>query len=144
MKIEGSYTFKAPREKVWDVLLNPEIIAKCVPGCEGLKEVGPDQFEATMKVGVASVKGSYRGKISIKEKIRPSHYVLSGEGSGSPGFMRGDVIMDLEDKAGETIVKYSTDARIGGLIASMGQRVLAGVAKMIVDQFFKKMESFIS
>ena len=143
MKIEGSYTFNAPREKVWQVLLDPKIMAQCMPGCEGLTEVGPDQFEATLKVGVASVKGSYKGKVSIKEKEKPSHYVLSGEGSSGPGFMRGDVAIDLEEHHGQTVLKYSTDAKVGGLIASIGQRMLNGVARMMLDQFFKKVETFI-
>ncbi len=143
MKIEGSYTFKAPREKVWQVLIDPKVMAQCMPGCDGLKEIGADQYEATLKIGVASVKGSYKGKVSVKDKRAPEHYVLSGEGSGGPGFMQGDVAIDLEERAGETIVKYSTDAKVGGLIAGLGQRMIGGVAKMIVEQFFKKMEEFI-
>ena len=114
-----------------------------MPGCESMNEVAPDQFEAVMKVGVASVKGTYKGKVSIKDKQAPSHYVLSGEGSGGPGFMRGDVAIDLEEQDGKTLLKYSTDARIGGLIASIGQRMLNGVAKMMVEQFFRKMEAFV-
>ena len=143
MKIEGTYTFKAPRQKVWGVLLDPKTLAQCMPGCEALKEVGPDQYEATMKIGIASVKGSYKGKVAIKEKQPPSHYVLSGEGSGGPGFMQGDVSIDLEEKNGQTVLKYSTDVKVGGLIAGIGQRMLGGLAKMMVDQFFKKMESFV-
>jgi carbon monoxide dehydrogenase subunit G len=80
LKIEGSYTFKAPRQKVWDVLLDPKIMAQCIPGCESLKGVGPDQYIATMKVGVAAVKGTYKGKVSIREKQAPAHYILSGQG----------------------------------------------------------------
>jgi carbon monoxide dehydrogenase subunit G len=144
LKIEGSYTFRAARQKVWEVLLDPRIMAQCMPGCESLKEVGPDQYEATMRVGVAAVKGTYKGKVSIKEKQAPAHYVLSGEGSGGPGFIQGDMTIDLEEKNGETVMKYSTDAKIGGLIAGVGQRMLGGISKMMVDQFFKKMESFIS
>ena len=143
MKIEGSYIFKVPRQRVWEVLLDPNIMAQCMPGCEGLKEVGPDQYEATMKVGIASVKGTYKGKVSIKEKQAPSHYVLSGEGSGSPGFMQGDMSIDLEEKDGGTVLNYSTDAKVGGLIAGIGQRMIGGIAKMMVDQFFKKVESFV-
>jgi uncharacterized protein len=143
LKIDGSYTFNAPRDRVWQVLLDPKVLAQCVPGCETLNEVGPDQYEAIMKVGVASVKGTYKGKVSIKDKQAPSHYVLSGEGSGGPGFMRGDVAVDLEEKDGQTLLKYSTDAKVGGLIASIGQRMINGVAKMMLDQFFKKMESFV-
>lgn len=143
MKIEGTYTFNAPRERVWQILLDPKIMAQCMPGCESMNQIGPDQYEAIMKVGVASVKGTYKGKVSIKEKEEPSHYVLSGEGSGGPGFMQGDVSINLEENNGQTVLKYSTDAKVGGLIASIGQRMLNGVAKMMVDQFFKKIENFV-
>ncbi len=143
MKIDGSYTFNASRDKVWQVLLDPKVMAQCMPGCESMKEIGPDQYEATMKVGIASVKGTYKGKVSIKDKQPPAHYVLSGEGAGGPGFMQGDVSIDLAEKDGQTVLKYSTDAKVGGLIASVGQRMLNGVAKMMVDQFFRKMENFI-
>jgi uncharacterized protein len=143
LKIEGNYTFNAPRDRVWQVLLDPKIIAQCMPGCESMNEVAPDQFEAVMKVGVASVKGTYKGKVAIKDKQAPSHYVLSGQGSGGPGFMQGDVAIDLEESNGQTVLKYSTDAKIGGLIASVGQRMMNGVAKMMVEQFFKKMETFV-
>jgi carbon monoxide dehydrogenase subunit G len=118
-------------------------MAQCIPGCEDMNPIGPDQYETIMKVGIASVKGAYKGKVAIKDKQPPSHYVLSGEGSGGPGFMQGDVSIDLEENNGHTVLKYSTDARIGGLIASMGQRMLNGVAKMMLDQFFKKVETFI-
>jgi carbon monoxide dehydrogenase subunit G len=114
-----------------------------MPGCEDLKEIGPDQYEATVKIGIAAVKGTYKAKISIKEKQPPSHYVLSGQGSGGPGFMQGDVAIDLEEKGGETVVNYNTDAKVGGLIAGVGQRMIGGVSKMMVDQFFKKMETFV-
>jgi uncharacterized protein len=141
--IEGSYILSAPRERVWEVLLDPKIIARCMPGCESMNEVAPDQFEAVMKVGVASVKGTYKGRVTIKEKKAPSHYVLSGEGQGGPGFMRGDLAIDLEAQDGRTLLKYRAEPQVGGLIAAIGQRMLNGVAKMMVDQFFKKVETFL-
>ena len=144
MKIEGSYTFNAPRQRVWQVLLDPKIMAQCMPGCESMNEVAPDRYETVMKVGVASVKGTYKGKVAIKDKQAPSHYVLSGEGSGGPGFMQGDVAIDLEEQNGKTILKYSAEPKIGGLIAGLGQRMVGGVAKMMVEQFFKKVESLIA
>jgi carbon monoxide dehydrogenase subunit G len=141
LKIEGSYLLDAPRQRVWEVLLDAKTMAECMPGCESMNAVGPDQYEAVMKVGIASVKGTYKGKVSIKDKRPPSHYVLSGEGQGGPGFMRGDLAIDLEEQDGKTLLKYSTDAQVGGLIAAIGQRMLNGVAKMMVEQFFKKVES---
>jgi uncharacterized protein len=141
--IAGNYILNAPRERVWEVLLDPKIIAQCMPGCESMNEVAPDQFEAVMKVGVASVKGTYKGKVTLKDKRPPSHYVLSGEGQGGPGFMRGDLTIDLEEHDGKTLLKYRAEPQVGGLIAAVGQRMLNGAAKMMVEQFFKKMESFL-
>jgi uncharacterized protein len=143
LKIEGSYSLNAPRERVWQVLLDAKTMAQCMPGCESMNEVGPDQYEAVMKIGIASVKGTYKGKVSIKDKRPPSHYVLSGEGQGGPGVMRGDLVIDLEEQDGKTLLKYSTDAQVGGLIAAIGQRMLNGVAKMMVEQFFKKVEGLL-
>lgn len=144
MKIEGSHQFNAPRERIWEILQDPGIMAQCMPGCESMEEIGPDQYEATVKVGIAAVKGSYKAKVSIKDKQAPSHYVLSGQGSGGPGFMQGDLVIDLEENGDSgTTLRYSTDAKIGGLIAGVGQRMLGGVGKMMVDQFFKKMEGFV-
>jgi len=144
MKIEGTYEFSAPREKVWQALLDPQTMAQCLPGCESMEEVGPDQYEANVKVGVAAVKGSYKAKVKIADKQEPSHYVLSGEGSGGPGFMQGDLVIDLEENGGGgTTLRYSTDAKIGGLIAGVGQRMLGGIGKMMVNQFFKKVEGFV-
>ena len=143
LKIEGSYTFHAPRERVWQILLDPKVMAQCMPGCESMTEVAPDQYEAVMKVGIASVKGTYKGKVTLKDKQPPAHYILSGEGSGGPGFMQGDVAIDLEEHNGQTVLRYSTDAKVGGLIASIGQRMINGVAKVMVEQFFKKIETFV-
>lgn len=144
MKIEGSYKFQAPRERVWQVLLDPQIMAQCMPGCESMEEVGPDEYQASVKVGIAAVRGTYKAKVAIKDKQPPTHYVLSGQGSGGPGFMQGDLAIDLEeDGGGGTVLKYSTDAKIGGLIAGVGQRMLGGIGKMMVDQFFKKVEGFV-
>jgi carbon monoxide dehydrogenase subunit G len=141
--IEGNYTLNAPRERAWEVLLDPKIMAQCMPGCDSMKEVAPDQFEAVMKVGVASIKGTYKGRVTVAEKRPPSHYVLKGEGQGGPGFMRGDLTIDLEEQDGKTLLKYRAEPQVGGLIAAMGQRMLNGVAKMMVDQFFKKVETFL-
>ena len=98
MKVEGTHVFKAPRDKVWEALLNPQIIARCVPGCEELKEIAPDHYEATMKVGVAGVKGTYKGKIVLADKRPPEHYILRGEGSGSPGFCKEMLPLTLRRK----------------------------------------------
>lgn len=140
MKIEGTYSFRAGREKVWQALLDPAVLARCLPGCEALDETGPDQYEATAKIGIAAVKGTYKGKVRIENKRPPSSYVLRGEGTASAGFFNGQLAIELEEGEADegTFLKYAVDAQVGGLIASLGQRMLGSVGKMIMGQFFKQ------
>ena len=139
MKLEGSYEVKAPREKVWSAFLDPETLRKAIPGCEKLEMVGPDEYKATMKIGVAAVKGTFEGKVRLSDKKPSDSYRLAAEGSGGPGFVRADTLISLADIEGGTRVSYSADVQVGGLIAGVGQRMLGGVSKMMADQFFTRM-----
>src|SRR2546428_3670662 len=144
MKLEGSYDVKAPRQKVWGAFLDPETLRKAIPGCEKLEAVGNDEYKATMKIGVAAVKGTFEGKVRITEQKPPESYRLAVEGSGAPGFVRGDTVITLADSNGGTRLSYTADGQIGGLIAGVGQRMIGGVSKMMADQFFTKMGEILT
>ena len=144
MNFDGNFKFNAPREKVWKFFMNPDMLAKCLPGCEKLEEKGENSYEAAVKIGISVVKGEYSGKVEIKDIVAPSHYRLVGEGGGLSGFIKGEVTMDLEEESDKTIVKWKSVAQIGGLIAGVGQRMLSGVAKILTNQFFKDMEKEIT
>jgi len=144
MKIEGSHDVPAPRQKVWDAFLDPEMLRQAIPGCEKLEAAGNDEYKATMKIGVAAVKGTFEGKVSILEKRPPDSYRLAVEGTGGPGFVRGSTLITLTDIEGGTRVSYLADVQVGGLIAGVGQRMLGGVSKMMADQFFNKMSDLLT
>jgi len=139
MKIEGSHDIRAPRLKVWEAFLDPEILKRAIPGCERLEATGDDEYKATMKIGVAAVKGTFEGKVKLSDKNPPESYRLGVEGSGPPGFVRGSTLISLSDIEGGTRVTYAADMQVGGLIAGVGQRMLGGVAKMMADKFFSAM-----
>ena len=137
MKVEGSYTFDAPRDRVWSVLLDPASLQGCIPGCETMTTTGEDQYEAVMKVGVAAIRGTYKGKVRIADKQEPERYKLLVEGSGGPGFVRGEAQIELVDQGGSTLINVQGDGQVGGTVAGVGQRMLGGVAKMLMGQFFE-------
>jgi carbon monoxide dehydrogenase subunit G len=143
MKIEGSHDVPAPREKVWDVFMNPEQLRQAIPGCEKLEPLGNDEFKATMKVGIAAVKGTFEGKVRLSDKQSPDSYRLHAEGTGAPGFVRADTLITFLPLDTGTRVQYSADVQVGGLVAGVGQRMLGGVAKMMADQFFSKMSQLL-
>ena len=139
MKLEGSHDIAAPRDRVWAAFLDPEQLRRAIPGCEKLEAMGNDEYKATMKVGVAAVKGTFEGKVRLSDKKPPESYKMAVEGSGAPGFIRGETLISLSDVDGGTRVSYSADVQVGGLIAGVGQRMLGGVSKMMADQFFTRM-----
>jgi len=143
MKIEGSHDVPAPRQKVWDAFLDPRQLRKAIPGCEKLEALGGDEFKATLKVGVAAVKGTFEGKVRLLEQKPLESYRLAAEGSGGPGFVKADTLITLSEIEGGTRVAYSADVQVGGLIAGVGQRMLGGVSRMMADQFFGKMTELL-
>jgi carbon monoxide dehydrogenase subunit G len=139
MKLEGKYKFEASQQKVWEAFTNPAILQQAIPGCESLEEYEPQKFDAHMKIGIPAVKGSYTGKFAIVDAQPPLKCRLVGEGSGSPGFIKCDTAMELIIEKDCTVVNYQGDVQVGGLIAGIGQRMIGGIAKMMLNQFFKKM-----
>jgi uncharacterized protein len=137
MKVEGVYTFPGQPQQVWDLLLSPDSLRACIPGVESLTETSPDHFDAVMKVGVAAIKGTYKGKVAIIDRQPPQAYTLQVEGSGGPGFVKGTAKIVLEGEGDVTRVKVEGDGQVGGMLAGVGQRMLPGVAKMLMNQFFE-------
>jgi len=140
MRLEGSNVLAAPVETVWKTINDPEALRRCTPGLKELTETGPDAYRATLVIGVAAVKGTYAGTLAITEKRAPNHYKIVLDGSGGAGFMRGEGIVDLESQGDGTLLKWVGDLQIGGLIAGVGQRMLGGIGKMLIGQFFKCLE----
>ena len=143
MKLEGSNDIPAPRERVWTAFLDPAVLKQAIPGCEKLDAIGDGEYKATMKIGVAAVKGTFEGKVRLFDLKPPESYRMAVDGSGGPGFIRGETQITLTDADGGTRVSYTADVQVGGLIAGVGQRMIGGVSKMMADQFFNKMSQLL-
>ena len=140
MRLEGTTTLPASVETVWKTINDPEALRGCTPGLTELKETSPDTYRATLTIGIAAVKGTYAGTLAITDKRAPTHYKISLDGSGGAGFMRGEGTVDLEAQGDGTLLKWVGDLQVGGLIAGVGQRMLGGVGRMLIGQFFKCLE----
>ncbi len=141
MDITGTYTFAAPPDRVWKLMLDPEAIASCIPGCEKLEPLGDDRFKAAITIGMAAITGNYEGTVVISEKVEPTSYKLTVEGQGRPGFVKGTANITLRADGGNTIVDVTGSAQTGGTIARLGQRLIGSAAKMMQDRFFACMQS---
>jgi uncharacterized protein len=144
MKVTGSATLHAPREKVWDALNDPAVLVRTIPGCQQLEEVGPDQYRMTITAGVASIKGTYQGDVSLSDQQQPGSFTLKASGAGAPGTVSADVKVTLAEADGDTRLDYDADAIVGGVVGGVGQRVLSGVAKKTAGEFFKAVDDVLT
>ena len=141
MELTGELTFSAPRERVWEFLMDPAVLQQCLPGCEKLDLIGPDEYSATMRIGIAMIKGTFNGRVKISEKQPPERYKMLVEGSGPQGQISGEGTLELIEQDGNTVVRYHGDANVRGTIARVGARMIQPAARTIVGQFFGCLES---
>jgi uncharacterized protein len=136
MDITSSYTFNAPPDRVWNLLMDPAVIASCIPGCEKLEPVGEDSFRASLTVALAAITGSYEGTVQITDKVPHESYRLTVQGQGKPGFVKGNAVIALRPEGATTMVDVKGTVETGGPIARLGQRLIGNVSKMMQDRFF--------
>lgn len=134
MQIQGSHTFQAPKQVVWDALLDPTILAKALPGGEALEKTGENEYKAAMKVRVGPVQGKFDGAIELTDINELESYRMKVNGQGTPGFVNGEGDVQLEDAGAETVMHYSGDVQVGGKIAGVGQRLIDSTAKSMIRQ----------
>jgi uncharacterized protein len=136
MDLNGSYTFDAPPARVWDLLMDPAVISSCIPGCDSMEPDGEDRYKVKLTVAIAAITGGYEGTVAITDKVQPSSYRLTVEGQGKPGFAKGNSAITLRADGDKTIVEVTGTVQTGGPIARVGQRLIGGVSKMMLDRFF--------
>ncbi len=144
MKIEGTYSFAIDRESLYNAFFDLAILKNSIPGCEKLEDIGNDVRLVTLVIGVGPIKGEYQGKVELADNIFPERIRLTGEGDGKQGFAKGDGILLFSADGKNTRISYSGDVEIGGLVASVGQRVLKGVARFLINQFFQSIQKNLS
>jgi carbon monoxide dehydrogenase subunit G len=141
VNLDGSAVLTGDPDKVWAVITDPAVLARTIPGCETLEQVGDDEYRMNVSVGVGAIRGTYAGEVKLTDQQRPTSYVMHASGAGAPGNARAQVTINLQPTdGGKTNLTYSADAVIGGPVAGVGQRMITGVAKRMAGQFFKAID----
>ena len=136
MDISGSYTFDAPPDQVWALLMDPAVISSCIPGCDTFEPTGPNTYRVQLTVAMAAITGTYDGTVTLADQVPPTSYRLVAEGKGRPGFLNGSSDITLRADGASTVVDVAGTVQTGGPIARLGQRLIGGVSKMMLDRFF--------
>ena len=140
MDIKGNVLLHNPPSRVWEALNDPKVLSRCTPGCKVFEAVGDNKYHVVLELGLAAVRGTYDGQIVITDQVPGTSYHMSVSGEGLTGFVRGDGNVSLAPEGDNTRLSYQVDAQVGGAVAGVGQRVMGGISKMMVGQFFSKLE----
>lgn len=135
MKIEGEYKFDGPREQVWAIMRDPEVLASALPGTQSLDQVSENEYQGEMQVRIGPVAGLFSGNVAITDEVPPESLTMTVEGRGKPGFVKGTgavQLIALETDA--TLMQYQGDMQVGGRLASVGQRMMDSVSKSLLKQ----------
>jgi len=145
MKLEGSYSLTARKEDVWKSLNDPEILKKCIPGCEKFEKESDTTFNVTATNQIGPMNATFSGIINLSNIEKNNSYTLSGEGNSSVGFANGSADVKLkEEENGLTILTYEVNIDVGGKIAQLGSRLINGVAKKMSDYFFGRFSDLVA
>lgn len=140
IELSGTYEFGAARELVWETFLDPEVLARIMPGCERLERVGDNEFEGVMKIRVGPVQGTFQGTVQLSELQPPQSYHMLVSGRGPAGIVRGEGNVRLENSGAGTVMHYEGDAQISGRIATVGQRLMESSAQAITRQSLENLD----
>jgi len=144
MKLTGSYEIKLNKNSVWKALNNPEILKKCIPGCEEFSKNSDTSFSATATNKIGPFNATFTGDIELQDLKPPDSYRIVGEGNSPVGFTSGEALVQLNESNGITKLTYSVEANVGGKIAQLGSRLIDMTAKKMADIFFGKFSELLS
>lgn len=137
MKIAGEYQIDADRDRVWEALNDPDVLRRCIPGCESLTQTGENAFDARVKAAIGPVRATFASKLALENLDPPQRYTLTGESkAGAAGFGRGAADVELTERDGGTLLRYEADFKVGGKLAQVGSRLVTGATKKTADEFF--------
>lgn len=137
MEIEGEYRIASSREQVWAALNDPEVLKKCIPGCESLEPVNDREMNARVAAAIGPVKARFNTRLMLEDLNPPESYTLVGDSKGgAAGFGKGSARVNLDERDGGTVLRYSADFKVGGRLAQVGSRLVVGATRKMADDFF--------
>lgn len=141
MKLEGEHIFDGPRQEVWELIYDPEVLTSALPGESKLTRLSPNTYDGVMSVRIGPVSGTFAGKLVVSDEVPPESCTLTVDGKGAPGFVKGvGHVKFIELQENKTQMVYEGELTIGGTLASVGQRMIDSVGKSLIRQGFEALD----
>jgi len=145
MQLTGNHVLAATPSRVWAMLMDPDVLAKVVPGISALNQISPNAFQSTISLKIGPVGGSFTGNLQLEDLQPEESFTLKAQQNSKIGNANAVVKIQLEPSANQqTEIHFDGDVKLTGVLATMGQRVVGGVANTLTQQFFKNLEKEIA
>ena len=145
MKVSGNFNLNLSQQDAWDALTDIDVLQQAIPGVESIEEVGPDEYRASMNVGIGIVRGRFSGRVKLSDLDEPRSYRMAVTGDGPGGWIKGSGMLSLaEETPGVTKISVEGDTQVGGLLARVGQRMIGNASNTLMKQFFSGIEKAAS
>ena len=146
MQMKGEQSIAAPRQKVWEALNDPAVLAQCIPGCQSLDRDGDSRFVAVAEVRIGPIGARFKGNVELSDIDAPNGYTITGSGSGGiAGSAKGRARVRLADApGGATVIAYEVEAEVGGRMAQLGGPIIDATARNLAGKFFQKFGEVVS
>ena len=143
--INGEFRVPATRERVWEALNDPGVLKECIPGCESMERQSEREFVAVIRSRIGPVNARFDSRIELSNLEPPASYTISGAGKGgAAGFGRGSANVRLEEDGDETLLRYQAEFQVGGKLAQIGSRLVAGATRKVAGDFFSRFVATLS
>lgn len=144
MKIEGEYTFDGPREDLWELVRDPEVLATCLPGTQKVQKVSENEYAGEIGIHIGPISGAFSGQLFVTNEVPPVSCTLTVEGKGKVGFLKGVGNIEMIDQGeSTTLMKYTGEVQVGGKVASVGQRLFDTVSRGMIRQGLDKLNEIL-
>ena len=140
MHLEGEHTFTDNLPAVWERLNDPDVLARVTPGLKELHLQETDQYQAVFEIKMGPINSHFDGSLRVVDRVDGESYRLLISVDGKVGTVEAEGTIAVRAEEEETIVSFAGDAKMTGVLARMGQRVISGVGRMFTKQFFKGLE----
>jgi len=139
LHVNGTFHFNGSKQAVYDLMMSKDALTHCLPGCESMEEIGPDQYRAVLKIGIAGIKGTYNCTITTTNQVPLESWTLTVEGSAKTGNVKGVGNFTIAEASEGTDLTYDGEAELMGPLAGVGQRMMGPASRMIIGKFFECM-----
>lgn len=139
MQMTGEQRIAASRERVWQALNDPEVLKRCIPGCQSLDKEADNRLRAVAEVKIGPIGARFNGVVTLSDLDPPNGYTITGEGQGGTvGFAKGGAKVRLSADGDGTLLAYDVDAQVGGRLAQLGGPIIDATAKQLAAKFFQQ------